>query len=297
MNDKHSVGFIGTGAMGGGIALNLLKSGYSLAVYDRLAEAMAPLVEAGAQPCGSAAEAAYGKSVVILCLPTEASVLETLDDRCGVLAAMATDGVLINTSTISPLRSGMLANQVERGRRQYLDAPISGGPEGARAGTLSYMVGGDQSIFERCKPIFEASASNIFYMGGAGAGLVTKIAHNLTVFVMVEVIMESIVLAESAGVTRERLLEVMSCSAASRVIDLVRPRIGREQDTQIREGHALRGLPEVLGAALELADEHALPLPLGRRLQDLVEEALEKGHGDLNFFSWWRLLEERVVGR
>jgi len=300
MENNHSetklVGFIGVGAMGSGIVLNLLKSGYEVITYDTSPSALEEVVSAGAQRAASIADIGKKCRLIFLCLPTEQSVTQVVTSKNGLIQNLQKASAIIDTSSISALTSKALANEVQSIGCHYLDAPISGAPEGVRAGKMIYMVGATNEAFALCDQILRDTSAHVYHMGGNGAGLATKLSHNLAVFITMEAIMESIVLAERSGVDRDMYFDVLRTAAISRIMEVVLPRVARDRDSRVTDGHDPRHMNGVLEGALQLGDKSGVPLPLGRRMQQLIEEGIQSGYGDTNIFSWWKLLEERKIG-
>jgi len=171
------VGFIGLGIMGQGMARNILKAGFSLTVWNRTAGKTEPLAEAGAQVAGSPADVAAQCDVIVICVSDTPDVEAVMHGETGVLAGLKADSIVIDCSTISPLVTRELSELVAQKGAAMLDAPVSGGSEGAAKGTLSIMVGGDADIFVRTLPVLEAMGKKITHVGGSGAGQTVKLVN------------------------------------------------------------------------------------------------------------------------
>jgi 2-hydroxy-3-oxopropionate reductase len=197
---KTRVGFVGLGLMGLPMARNILKAGYQLTVWNRTAAKAAPLVASGAEQAGSAAEVAGGADVVVTIVTDSPDVEAVVGGEAGVLAGARAGTVWIDMSTISPEVTRRLgAAAAERGVAA-LDAPVSGGPPGAEAGTLSIMVGGAQDVFDACLPLLQTMGRTITRVGDLGAGQVTKACNQVVIAATLAGIAEALVLGAKAGV-------------------------------------------------------------------------------------------------
>ncbi|PJF24630.1 MAG: 2-hydroxy-3-oxopropionate reductase, partial [Phototrophicales bacterium] len=173
------VGFIGLGIMGGGMARNLLKNGFALTVWNRSAEKIAPIVEAGASAGDSPADVAAKSDIVITCVSDTPDVEAVILGENGVIHGLKAGGLVIDMSTISPKATREIAARLNERGIAMLDAPISGGSEGAARGTLSIMVGGDAEQFERALPVFQAMGKTITHVGGQGDGQMVKLVNQI----------------------------------------------------------------------------------------------------------------------
>jgi 3-hydroxyisobutyrate dehydrogenase len=208
------LGFIGLGTMGSRIARNLQHAGYPLTVYDIDPGAVRSFEEAGARSAGSPREVAKNADVVLLSLPDSPQVLETTTGPEGIITGAHAGLVVIDHSTIAPMTSRRLARELEPLGVEWLDAPVSGGPRGAEAGTLTIMVGGKQATFERCRPIFAVTGKSIEYMGGTGTGATTKVVNQLAVGIETMAMSEALTLGVAAGIDAHRLYEVLRTSSS-----------------------------------------------------------------------------------
>jgi 2-hydroxy-3-oxopropionate reductase len=197
---KTRVGFVGLGLMGLPMARNILKAGYQLTVWNRTAAKAALLVAEGAEQAGSPAEVARRSDVVVTIVTDSPDVEAVAGGENGVLAGAGAGSVWIDMSTISPEVTRRLgAAAAERGV-EALDAPVSGGPPGAEAGTLSIMVGGKQEVFDACLPLLQTMGKTITRVGDLGAGQVTKACNQVVIAATLAGIAEALVLGSKAGV-------------------------------------------------------------------------------------------------
>ena len=214
------VGFVGLGIMGRPMALNLIKGGHRLRVWARRAESMQPLVEAGARACASAADAARGAQVVFSMVADAPDVAEVALGAGGVADGAAPGSIFIDMSTIAPASARDIAARLAERGIDMLDAPVSGGEAGAINGTLTIMVGGKATAFERVRPLFECLGKSITLIGGSGAGQVAKACNQVVTGVSVAVIAEAFNFARVNGVDVGRVREaLLGGFAASRILD------------------------------------------------------------------------------
>src|SRR5205809_3546125 len=172
---SESIGFIGTGIMGQPMAMNLLKGGHRLSVYNRTKAKTEPLERAGARVAATPAEAARGAGVVMTIVSDSAAAEEVVLGKNGVLETIAAGAVLIDSSTISPTVSRKLACQVAGKNAAMLDAPVTGSKHGAEKGELTFMIGGDPGTLERAMPILKLLGKKHIYCGQSGLGLAAKL--------------------------------------------------------------------------------------------------------------------------
>jgi len=229
------VGFIGLGVMGKPMAMNLIKGGYSLRVYGRRKETMAPLVEAGAVACESAEEAARGCDVIFTMVTTTRDVQEVVLGERGVIAGARPGAIVVDMGTISPTATRTIAARLAEAGIEALDAPVSGGGIGAISGTLSIMVGGKPEIFERVKPLFSCMGKSIVHIGPNSAGQVAKACNQMVMLIALQGLAEAFAFARKSGLDSERAYEALSGGAAqSRVLEVLGKRmVERDYDPGI----------------------------------------------------------------
>lgn len=208
------VGFIGLGIMGAPMAANLLKAGFPVTVWNRTPSRMAPLLELGAAGAGSPAEAAAVSSITISCVTSSPDVEAVTLGPGGIIEGAAPGSVHIDCSTIAPETARQVAAALSARGIAMLDAPVSGGDVGARAGTLAIMAGGDPAVFERCLPVLRAMGSTIVHVGPIGSGQVVKLCNQVAGGLNLLAMAEAISLARGAGVDPAKMLEVVSAGAA-----------------------------------------------------------------------------------
>lgn len=212
------IAFVGLGVMGGGMAANLARKGFDLAVFSRTAARAAPVTALGATLAASAAAAARGADVVFLCLPATEDVAAVLFGESGIAVALTPGAVVIDTSTIDPVATRAFAARLADGGIAMLDCPVSGGQKGAADGTLSCMVGGPAEVLARVRPCLEAIATTIVHIGDAGAGQVAKACNQICVAATMLGASEAVALARAMGVDPKRVREALLGGAAKSAV-------------------------------------------------------------------------------
>lgn len=210
----ESVGFIGLGIMGRGMAANLLKAGFDVVVWNRTPARATPLVEAGASLGTTPADVARRCEVVITCVSDTPDVEHVILGEDGIAAGASPGTLVIDMSTISPDATRTIAGHLTARGIHMLDAPISGGSEGAAKGTLSIMVGGDAAQVDRAMPYFQAMGRTITHVGGTGAGQTVKLVNQILVVVTMLGVSEALLLAEAGGLDLEKTLAAVEGGAA-----------------------------------------------------------------------------------
>jgi 2-hydroxy-3-oxopropionate reductase len=283
----QKIGFIGLGIMGAPMALNLLKAGHILFVQTR-SKTPIELVEGGATVCTSAEEVAKRADIVITMLPDTPHVEEVLFGERGVAAglkagATASDGqakVVVDMSSISPMATKRFAQRIEALGSQYLDAPVSGGEVGAKAASLTIMVGGHEATFERARPLFEAMGKNITLVGGNGDGQTTKVANQIIVALNIEAVAEALLFASKAGADPARVRQaLMGGFAASRILEVHGERMVQRS---FNPGFRIELHQKDLGLALQGAREMGVALPHTASAAQLMQVCAAHGLAGLD---------------
>ncbi len=207
------IGFIGLGNMGGPMAANLVKAGHDVAVFDMSSAAIEKAVAVGAKSRGSASDAAREQDAVVTMLPAGQHVRQVYLGDNGILKHAKAGTLLIDSSTIDVATARDVHAAAKSSGAEFLDAPVSGGVGGATAGTLTFMVGGDETAFGRAKPILEKMGKNIFHAGGAGTGQAAKICNNMLLAISMIGTCEAFVLAEKLGLSHETLFKISSTAS------------------------------------------------------------------------------------
>lgn len=211
---SEKVGFIGLGIMGRGMTRNLLKAGFEVTVWNRTASRMEELAAEGAKPSASPADLASKCDLMITCVSDTPDVEQVILGEQGVIHGAKAGSLVIDMSTISPQATREIATQLKAKGVHMLDAPISGGSEGAARGTLSIMVGGEAAQVERAMPYFQAMGKTITHMGEIGAGQLTKLVNQILVVVNMLAAAEALVFAEAGGLDLKKTIEALAGGAA-----------------------------------------------------------------------------------
>ncbi|OGK85305.1 MAG: hypothetical protein A2X52_05740 [Candidatus Rokubacteria bacterium GWC2_70_16] len=245
------VGMIGLGRMGGPMAGRLLDAGLPLTLWARRPASLAALAARGAAVADSPAALAAGSDCVLTCLPRPADVEAVAAD---VLAGARPGSALVEMSTIDPETSRRVAAAARARGVDYLDAPVSGGPEGAARGTLTIMVGGEARALERCRPVLQALGARIHHMGPAGSGHLAKLCNQVLTGVAYAAVAEAVVLGAKGGLDPARLLEVLSTSSGrSRTLEQAGPAmLARAFDASFTADLAAKDLECALAAGRAL---------------------------------------------
>ena len=226
--EKHTIGFIGLGVMGKPMARNLLDAGYPLVAHNRSREPVEELANLGARPAEAPAEVARESDLIITCLPDTPDVMTVALGPDGLIEGVNPGGVYVDMSTISPTAAIEVAETLAEKEVRCLDAPISGGDVGARQGTLSIMVGGDEEVFTAVEPVLEILGETIVLCGPHGAGQTVKACNQIQVALTLLGMAEALVLGQKAGVDPLTVVNVLSGGfAQSRVMDVRGPNVVR----------------------------------------------------------------------
>ncbi|MBI2887774.1 MAG: NAD(P)-dependent oxidoreductase [Chloroflexi bacterium] len=287
------IGFVGLGNMGNPMAGNLIRAGHRLAVHDLRREAANSLVEQGARWAGTPQEAARGADAVFTSLPGPREVEAVVLGEGGVLAGAGAGATYVDLSTNSPTVIRMIHREGAARGIAVLDAPVSGGVQGAVAATLSVMVGGDAAVFQRVRPLLEVIGKQVFYCGPIGSGSVCKLCNNLASAGNALVLAEALTLGVKAGVALEVLAAVIGASTgSSRRLTERFPRYLFRGD--FRPGFAAALAAKDLRLATELGRELGVPMALANLIDQAHVEALGRGWGPEDADALVRLQEERA---
>lgn len=214
MADKR-IGWIGTGVMGRSMALHLVQAGYELAVFNRTKSRAQDVLDAGGTWVESPAAAAAGADVIFTIVGYPADVEQVYLGDSGVVASAESGALLVDMTTSEPSLAVRIAAAADARGMAALDAPVSGGDVGARDGKLAIMVGGEQSAFDRAKPLFEIMGENIALMGSAGAGQHTKMSNQILIASTMIGVVESLLYGQRAGLDRDAIIDVIGQGAAA----------------------------------------------------------------------------------
>lgn len=274
------IGYIGLGIMGRAMAANLIKAGYELTVWNRTAERVAPVTELGATPADSPAAVAEQVEAVCINVTDTADVEEVIFGRRGIVEGNAgdtADFTIIDHSTISPGATREFATRLADNGVDLLDAPVSGGDIGARAGTLSVMVGGEAAVFERCKGIFEAVGKSITHVGPVGSGQACKACNQVLCALNLVGVCEAMALAKAEGLDLQKMLAVTTAGAGgSWALANLGPQIAAGD---MAPGFMVDLIVKDLNIVMDAAGSHGLPLPGHALTTQLFRAASNAGDG------------------
>lgn len=274
---SERVGFVGLGIMGQGMARNLMKAGYTVHVWNRTASKMAPLAAEGAHAAASPADVAAQCDIVVTCVSDTPDVEAVLLGEAGIIHGAKPGALVIDCSTISPQATRDFAAKLSEKSIRMVDAPVSGGSEGAARGTLTIMVGGADEDVERAKPVLQAMGKTITHIGEIGSGQVVKAVNQVLVVGNCLAMCEALLLAQAGGVDLQKTFDAISQGAAGSWMFTNRaPQIIRRD---WRPGFTIALQQKDLRLVLDAADELGVPLP-----------------GASLIFQLYRTLEARNLG-
>lgn len=283
-----TIGFIGLGIMGRPMAANLIKAGHSLFLKSGRS-VPADLIEAGGTACASAREVAERADVIITMVPDTPQVEAVLFDADGVAEGLSPGKLVIDMSSISPIATKDIATRINACGCDYLDAPVSGGEVGAKAGSLTIMVGGPQAAFDRAKPVFEVLGRNITLVGGNGDGQTTKVANQIIVALTIEAVGEALLFASKAGADPARVRQaLMGGFANSRILEVHGERMVKRT---FDPGFRIALHQKDLNLALEGARSLGVSLPNTATAQELFNACAAHGGAGWDHSAMVRALE------
>ena len=274
---KPNVGFIGLGIMGRPMARNLIRAGYRLTIWNRSAQGIAALVTEGATAGGSARDVAEASDVVITMVGYAEDVEEVALGAGGIVEGAHEGLVHIDMSTIAPDVTRRIATRLAESAVEMLDAPVSGGEQGAIDGTLSIMVGGDEATFAHCLPLFEAMGKKVVHCGPSGSGQVVKLCNQVIVGLNNLAVCEALVFCVKAGVDPRRMLDAVGAGAASSwAVHNLAPKM---LDRDFRAGFKIEHQQKDLRYAITTAGQVRAPLPGTMMVHELFALLEDEGLG------------------
>lgn len=289
---RPHLAWIGLGALGAPMAHNLLQAGHGLTVFNRTASSCEPMRAAGARVASSPAEAAREAAVLLLCVSDDRAaedVLLGLDAGEAAIHGLRPGSLVIDCSTISPATSRRLAAALSERQIRYLDAPVTGGTEGAKAGTLSVLVGGDTEDLERARPLLEILGGSITHFGPVGSGQEAKAVNQVLVAGSYAAVAEALELAERLGLDRHQVVAALKGGAAGSWA--LEHRSAPMINDHYPLGFKLALHRKDLAIALEAAKAQQLELPVSRLVAAMEDALMADGHGDLDVSAlarWFR---------
>lgn len=283
--------FIGMGTMGASMALNLLKAGHEVIVHNRTREREAPVAEAGASRAVTPKEAAAAAKIVVICVSDTPDVEEIILGENGVIHGAQAGSIVVDMSTISPSVTRHIAKKLDSKAIKMLDAPVSGGSEGAQNGTLTIMVGGESEAFEKALPVLEAMGKTITHIGPIGAGQLTKAINQIIISGTYLTVAEGLTLGIKAGLDMKKVVSALSGGAAgSWVLD---NRAANVINNEYPLGFRVRLHRKDLGIALSAAREMEITLPCTALVEQIENGLIARGFGDEDVSALARTIREQ----
>jgi 2-hydroxy-3-oxopropionate reductase len=282
------IGFIGLGIMGAPMAGHLLAAGHELFVNTHGVPPKA-ITDAGAKVCTTGSGVAKNSDIIIIMVPDTPDVEKVLFGRDGVASGLAKGKIVVDMSSISPIATKDFATRVNETGADYLDAPVSGGEVGAKAASLTIMVGGPEAAFERVKPLFEKMGKNITLVGGNGDGQTTKVANQIIVALTIEAVGEALLFASKAGADPAKVRQaLMGGFAASRILEVHGERMVKRT---FDPGFRIELHQKDLNLALSSGRQMGVSLPNTATAQELFNACVANGHGKLDHSALVKALE------
>lgn len=272
------VAFIGMGTMGAPMALNLLKAGHKVTVHNRTREKEAAVAAAGARRAASPAEAAEGAEVVIICVSDTPDLDRVTLGESGVIHGAAPGTVVVDMSTVSPGATRRIAAALRERGVHMIDAPVSGGSEGARKGTLSIMVGGEEADLDKVRPALEAMGNTITHVGPIGSGQLAKAINQIVVAGTYWGVAEGMALGLKAGLDMQKVVQAVGGGAAGSWA--MTNRSGNMINNSYPLGFKVRLHRKDLNIALAVARELGVTLPVAAYVEQVETGLIARGHGD-----------------
>lgn len=288
---SEKVGFVGLGVMGSPMARNLMEAGYELVLYNRTRKKAEELAAQGrGEVAETPREVAKKSGVTITMLPGPPEVEAIVAGEDGLLEGAKEGSLLVDMSTSSPDLARKLARAATECGVGVLDAPVSGADVGAKEGTLSIMVGGEEADFSRAKPLFEAMGKTVVRVGESGAGQTVKACNQVVVALIIEAVSEALVLGSRAGVAPEKIIEVLSGGlAGNKVMEIKGEKL---LSHNFEPGGKVKSHHKDLGIALEAARECEVPLPVTAMVNEMFGAMIAKGQGDWDHSALLTLIED-----
>ena len=276
----HSLGFIGLGIMGKPMALNLCNAGHPLFVHARRPQMMLPLTEAGATACSSPQEVATQAEIIFTMVSDTADVEQVILGDLGIIHGAKSGSLVIDMSTISATATRRIATTLAERGIDMLDAPVSGGEPGAIAGTLSIMVGGKATQFDRVLPFFKSLGQNIVHIGDHGAGQIAKTCNQVLLSQTLTAVGEALILAKAAGVEPANVCKaLLGGFASSRILELYGPRM---LSHDFQPGFKVKLHHKDLRIAMQTAHELGIALPGTAVVAQYLNALVGMGYGELD---------------
>ena len=283
----EKIGFIGVGIMGKPMAKNLIDAGYDIIAYDIIEKALNEIVEYGADRGTSPKNVAENSDMIFTMLPNSPQVNEVVLGKNGIIEGVKKGQILVDMSSIAPLVSQEIAKELEKKGVEVLDAPVSGGEEKAKSGTLAFMVGGKKEVFEKCKDILDVMGGSVTLVGEIGAGQTTKLANQVIVALNIAAVAEAMVLGKKAGVDPEKIFNAIRGGlAGSRCMEDKAPRMLK---ANFAPGFKMKLHLKDLTNVFETSRSLHTAMPLTAQVMEMMQVLIADGneeidHGGLALF-------------
>jgi 3-hydroxyisobutyrate dehydrogenase-like beta-hydroxyacid dehydrogenase len=290
--NENSVGFIGLGRMGFGMASNLAKAGVSLTAFDVRPEPMEAIIEHGVSAAADPADLASRAQILFLCLPSETEVDDVLFGKQGVVANARSDLVIVDTTTMNYRAAVQLGEKSEKAGLTYSDCPVSGMPFRAENGTLTMMFGGSSEVFTDLRPYLDVTGEFIVHCGEVGMGQLMKAVNNIIYNVNIAAICEVMPLAVKAGLEAGKLAEVLTtASSRSFASEYFVPRIlERKFDSDFSMEAAYKDIVNIQ----EIADRYQASIPIVDAMVSIYQAAIDMGFGEQPKSAMVKVYEKRL---
>jgi 3-hydroxyisobutyrate dehydrogenase/2-hydroxy-3-oxopropionate reductase len=288
------LGFLGLGLMGKYMARNLMRAGHDVAVWSHSSDKARELAsEEKGRFCETPAQVGEHADCTFLCVGDSDMSEKTILGEHGVAKRAKPGSTVVDASTISPSRSRYIGTELSKIGIHFLDAPCTGSKPGAEGGTLTFMIGGDQQVFESNRSYFEPMGKKLYFCGGPGMGLHAKLTQNLILSNILQAFNEGLVLSTKAGVDPNLMLEILDNSAAkSGLINFKAPFVLKRDFTT---NFSTKWMHKDIGLMLESAQELNVPLPLTSLTRQIFQANIARGRGEEDICSTIKVLEE-IVG-
>jgi 3-hydroxyisobutyrate dehydrogenase len=289
------IAFIGLGNMGGGMAANLVKAGHEVRAFDLVNEALDRAAEHGCSPCNSIANAVEQADAVVSMLPNGQIVLSAYTSE--VFGNAPAGAILLDCSTIDVATAREVADQARKAGYEMVDAPVSGGIAAANGGTLTFMVGGSESAFQRAEPILQAMGKAVIHAGPAGNGQAAKICNNMLLGISMIGTCEAFTLAQKLGLDPQTFFEISSKASGqcwSMTSYCPVPGVGPETpaDRDYEGGFAAALMLKDLKLAMEAAEKAGAYTPMGGEAEDLYQRFIDLGGGSKDFSALIKMIDD-----
>lgn len=288
------IGFIGLGAMGAPMAVNLVKAGYQITCFDLNPQAVARLTDAGAVEARTAREVGENSDIAITMLPRSQHVEAAVLGDDGLYAGLTAGATHIDMSTIEPGASARFGRAAAEAGLKMIDAPVGKSTAAAESGTLTIMAGGDPAVVDECRPVLEVMGETVYHCGDQiGSGAAVKVVNNLVSGGILVVVAEALGLGARAGVKPEVMVEVLSGTGAANwqlSNTIAKKALQRDFDP----GFAISLIHKDCGLGAQMADELKIPMPVSALVKEQYATAMAHGYSNLDWGGYLKLIEESI---